>query len=525
MADTFTEDAARRVLLLRAYETGPAAAGHTTGTGTKAKSSGEESPLWTADDRVWASRLASEEGAPAALPALWLDARARHALQRLLPRAPEAARALARRHWRRHWLLLAGVLGAAAGFVVDALGGQQRIDLLSVPVWGLVAWNLLVYAGLLLSPLWRRRTPAGAGEAGDASLPRRVWRALVQGRDPGRGPPVRRFLAEWARVSAPVGAARLTQLLHLSAAALALGLVAGLYARGLVLDYRAAWQSTFLDPAQVHAVLQALLTPAAAATGLALPDAAAVAALRVGPGEAASGAAAVWIHLLAATLGLAVVLPRLLLASLAAWRAHRVGSRLALPLHEPYFQQLLAQQRRASRAPAVVQVLPHGTAPSAQTALGLRAVLAAALGDTLQLQVAAPVAYGSEDTALPSPALGTTLRVVLADLSATPEAESHGRLLQALQSAAAQPLLLLVDEAAFSQRFAGMPDRLSQRRQAWQQFVQMPQATGARPPPPLVFVNLDQPDLPAATRDLQTAVHGQPDAPDLPDPAAARLHA
>ncbi len=499
MPETFHEDAARRILLLRAYEadTGPGAA---------------DSPLWTADDRAWATRLASEDGARSASAAAWLDARARHALQRLLPRAPEAARALAQRHWRRHWLLLALVLGAAAGFIVDALGGQQRIDLLSVPVWGLVAWNGLVYAGLLLAPLWRRPAKAAA-PAADAGLARRLWRALVQGRNPGRGPPVRRFLAQWAQISAPVGAARLALLLHLSAAALALGLVAGLYARGLVLDYRAAWQSTFLDTAQVHALLRTLLAPAAAATGLVVPDAQAIAALRVGPGDAAGGAAALWIHLLAATLGLAVVLPRLLLAALAGWRARRAARRLELPLHETYFQRLLALRQRASRGPARVQVLPHAHAPDARAALALRTVLAAALGDSLQLQLSPPVAHGDEDApaALPAPEAGTTLRVMLVDLNATPEAEAQGRLLQAMQDVpGGAPLLLLADESAFARRFAGLPERLQQRRAAWRQLAQARQL-------PLVFVNLDEPVQAEAIRALQTAVHGQPDLPDLPD--------
>ncbi len=505
-SDTFTEAAARRVLLLQAYETGLADA---RAAGSAEPQAEPESPLWTAEDRAWATRLASEDGARSASAAAWLDTRARHALQRLLPRAPEAARALAQRHWRRHWLLLALVLGAAAGFVADALGGQQRIDLLSAPVWAVVAWNLLVYGVLVMAPLSALRRQ-GSGQAhghtaAEAGLLRRLWRALVQ-RSSGHAAPVRRYQAQWAQISAPVGAARLTQLLHLSAAALALGLVAGLYARGLVLDYRAAWQSTFLAPTQVHAFLNAVLTPAAAATGLTVPDLATVSALRVGPGEAATGMAAVWIHLLAATLGLAVVLPRLLLAAAAAWRAHRLGSRLPLPLHEPYFQRLLALRQRDSRGPAVVQVLPHAAAVGAQAALGLRAVLAAGLGDKLELQVAAPVAYGHEEAAAARPPqAGTTLRLVLVDLNATPEPETQGRLLQALQTvqggATARPLLLLADEAAFVRRFAGLPERLAQRRAAWQQLAQ---AQGV----PLVCVNLEQPDLPAAAAALGAALHG-----------------
>ena len=97
---------------------------------------------------------------------------------------------------------------------------------------------------------------------------------------------------DWARLSAPLNSARAALLLHVAAAALALGVVAGLYLRGLVLDYRAGWQSTFLTPAQVHAVLDLGLAPARALTGLSLPDVDALAALRVSAASQAQGAAA-----------------------------------------------------------------------------------------------------------------------------------------------------------------------------------------------------------------------------------------
>jgi hypothetical protein len=157
----------------------------------------------------------------------------------------------------------------------------------------------------------------------------------------------------------------------------------------------------------------------------------------------------------------------------------------------------------------VVQVLPHASAPGAQAALGLRAVLAASLGEGLQLQLAPAVAYGAEEAPLArAPEPGTTLRLVLVDLNATPEAETHGRLLQTLQAApGALPLLLLADEAAFARRFTGLPERLAQRRAAWQQLARA-QAV------PVVFVNLEQPDVAQAKAALQAALHGSGHAAD-----------
>jgi hypothetical protein len=121
----------------------------------------------------------------------------------------------------------------------------------------------------------------------------------------------------------------------------------------------------------------------------------------------------------------------------------------------------------------VVQVCSYAQPAGAQAALGLRKLLAGELGDDLQLQFAAATAVGDEDDAprrLHTP--HATLRVVLADLAATPEDDHHGRFVDALRAGAPQlPLLLVVDESAYRQRFASLPERISERRAAWRQWA------------------------------------------------------
>ena len=449
---TLDEAAARRVLMVQAYEAGPA-----------------DDPLWTAADRAWATRLARETAPAGTGAARFIDLRARHALQRLMPRQPALHRALERRLWHGGHVLLALLLGAALGLAVDAVGGSQHINLLAPPMWAVVAWNLVVYLALAWAAL----------PASSARWPQRLrgWLARrLAGPSPSRkaGAPLIAFSSAWSRLSAPLTTARAALLLHVAAAALALGLIGGLYLRGLVLDYRAGWQSTVLDAAQVRAALALLLAPASARTGIAVPEATAMQALRVAPGVAPVAPAAVWIHLLAATLALTVVLPRLLLAAAAAWRAWRLSRALALPLSAPYFQRLLAER---SGATPHVQVLPLGTAPSPQAVAGLRAALAAGLGERLILDLASVTVYGDEEAAPPTPAAGTMLRLVLADLAATPEDDSHGRFVETLREAVfadgteAPPLLWLADEAAWHLRFAALPARLAERRTVWQRWA------------------------------------------------------
>ena len=271
------------------------------------------------------------------------------------PRDPAPAAQLARRPGARPgWWRRCGA-GLLLGALADAVGNGQRVNLLAPPVWGRGAWNL---SSTPCACCCARR----AGAAG----PRLGLRALlVAGQASGAPPPCRPFSPAWLNRRHRCALARRAPpcCCTCRAAALAVGLAAGLYLRGLVLDFRAGWQSTFLDAARVHAVLSWLLAPAAAVTGIAVPDVAAVQALRVAPEDAAPASAAPWIHLYAATLGAPRACrrgPLLAVWAAARARAERVAARL--PLVEPYFQRLLREQRGG----AVLQVLPHGAAPSPQ---------------------------------------------------------------------------------------------------------------------------------------------------------------
>ena len=486
------EACAREVSLLEAFETAQPA-----------------SPNWSDDDRLWASRVALHDTTAATAADDFIAHRARHALQRLGPREPASARALARRArgvWRWRWVGAALAAAFAVGVLADSIGSSQRINLLAPPLWGVVGWNLVVYALLLGHAVAQafRRGPAAPGRL--SRFAQRVGRGLSNSASVagGSAPAWRRFASLWSQRSAGLAAVRGATLLHAAAAALALGLISGLYARGLVLDYRAAWESTFLSAASAQALLSLLLLPASAGSGIALPDAAGFAALRAAHGDAGVGApAGPWIHLLSLTLLLAVVLPRSLLAAWGALRARHLARRVALPLHEPYFQALLRERRGDV---ASVQVLPYAQTPAPQAVLGLRALFAAALGEGLTLRVAATLAFGAEDDAAvwPSLAADTSLAVALFELAATPEAENHGAFLRGLaqRAPAGGTMLALIDEASFSARFKGDEARLEPRREAWRALLGSLHCA-------LVFADLSSTETRPALRDLR-AVLGLP---------------
>jgi hypothetical protein len=466
------EAAAAQVLLLRAYES--------TGFAP-----------WSDADRAWAGRAALQTVGADAAADEFLAARAQLGLQRLAPHDPRLARWRTLRPWRVEALLAVVVLGFVLGVLVDRIGSVQRINLLAPPVWGVIAWNLAVYVWLLGQSAFGAAGP-GALRQGLAAALRR-WRTRGQSRGDGASAAVwKGFAADWTTLSLPLNGARIAMALHLGAAALALGLIAGMYLRGLVLDYRAGWESTFLEAGTVSAVLSALLAPASVVSGIAVPDPAAMQALRVAPGVAGEASAAPWIHLYAWQLLLLVVLPRLLLALWAGLRARRLAGDFALPLHEPYFQRLSTLQRGEQRR---VLLWPHAQTPDAAAQAALGRLFARVFGDGVVLRFAPPVAYGGEDEVAPQAADGT-VQVALFDLAATPEPDSQGRLLQAL--AAGAPPLALIDEGAFVARFGADAARLPARREAWSALAASAGASA-------VFVNLREADLSDAEAALQTA--------------------
>lgn len=449
------ERRAREVTLLEAFETAQ-----------------PPSASWSDDDRRWADRVALEAATSGTAPVEFVATRAGHALQRLAPREPALARTQAQPAWRAGGLVAIALIAFALGIAADAMSGGRRINLLAPPLWGVLAWNVVVYVLLVALPLVRlvRRGPARGGPVVRATeVLLRLRQRLPSPSGGGAASAARRYAGLWVARSRRLALLRAETALHTGAAALALGLIAGLYARGLVLDYRVGWESTFLDAGAARALVATVLGPASALSGIGLPDAATFAMLRIAPDAPGAGApAAPWIHLIALTLALVVAVPRIVLAlacgSAAAWRSRR----FALPLDEPYFRRLL---RLGAGGAARVVVVPYAATPSPQATLGLRALLAATLGNStrLDVRIAPVVAFGAEDAALAEIGADATHAIALFDLGATPEAEHQTRFLHAVVAALPKgaALATIVDASAFARRFAGLDSRVAERREAW----------------------------------------------------------
>lgn len=264
--------------------------------------------LWSPADAQWATQAARTQGGDLRIE------RARLAAQRLGERDDRLTQVLQPGPWSAAWAVAAAVLGLLFGLGMDRLGGQQ-LNLLALPLWWVLGLQLIAY-GVLLVLMLR------GGRLGPVP-PWPLVQRLVSPRGRGRAAQVQ---AHWWRLSLPLQGARAALLWHAGLVGLNLGLIAGLYLRALGLEILIGWESTYLDATQVQRLADVILAPAAALTGLKVPD---VGPLRHAALQGPAALAADWLHLLAATVAL-VTVPRLLLAVLAGLRSARLAR--ALPL-------------------------------------------------------------------------------------------------------------------------------------------------------------------------------------------------
>ncbi|MDP3522403.1 MAG: DUF2868 domain-containing protein [Hydrogenophaga sp.] len=354
------------------------------------------------------------------------------------------------------------LLGLLAGLAAEFWVSPQAIDLLSPALSLFVVWNLLVFVGLALLGLRRLLAPTERVSWLGAGLARLAWpRAWTR--------PLwaiaRHFQRDWMRLAGPATGARMAATLHLSAALCAVGMVAALLAKGFFTEFRVGWHSQWLNAQQMHALF-ATVGQWLGAAPITLDD-----MLRLERGTGAVKAdGSTWALWWSRLLLLGVAAPRLVLASLALWRARRALGSLHLDLSDPCFVRLLADHG----GPATTAVvLPYSRRLTPAGEHGLATAVRERFGPSATPLLQPPVAYG--DAALALPALPRDQQrqvVVLFGLAATPEAETHGAFVRQV-AAAAGTLEVWLDSSAFSAHLppGARAARLAEREALWRDFL------------------------------------------------------
>ena len=377
------------------------------------------------------------------------------------------------------------VVALAVGMSLSALDGSRHINILAFPLIGLIAWNIFVYVLLIVTWI-RTRGHAATTEFWSAHLYERWIASRIESlmRHSTRynvplTTGLRRFAGEWGALSQPMLFLRAKRLMHLAAALVAIGLIVGLYIRGIALRYEAGWESTFLGPQSAYALISALYEPASALSGISHGSIGEITELRW-TATGGGGEAAAWIHLIAITAVLYIVLPRLLAATVASFGLWRLSRQLPVPASLLGYARTLVMGVGSGTVGETASVVPYAYEPKPPSVAGLESLLAATLGANLKVQVRDPVKYGDEETvATRLAAMSVTWHVILLTLASTPEVENHGAFLTAwrdwlVKNATSAPLLIVIDEGPYAARMRGdtaLGQRVQERRKLWREFV------------------------------------------------------
>lgn len=442
----------------------------------------EKSRLVSNADRTEAASVA---GAPLAKNRSFseehrfLAARAETIIARLISRYPDESSWLLSSNSNYRLGLLSSVLlliALVTGFLSNELGPDNRINILSFPLLGILAWNLFVYVKeVILFLSYRDNFFCGfltEGFARFVSTPQ-IGTQISSTEDSSPLNAAQKLYARrWYEFQLPMLSFRIKSLLHFVALTLAASAIGGMYVKGLAVEYRAIWESTFItDADQLRPLLHFVLGSAISISGDELPSVEELNAMHWQSGDREIGGenAARWIHWYAITIGIFVLLPRTVLGIL--WRFKSSQLRQALPYRETcphYFDYLLSISTGNARE---IQVIPYSFNPDNGTKQHAVAALATALRCPVNVDWLPTIEFGNEES------LGKLLlnqqnkQTLLFSFAATPEKETHLALFQALSENALGTVdFIILDSSSFDEKVGDFPDAeqlYSERLSAW----------------------------------------------------------
>jgi hypothetical protein len=369
------------------------------------------------------------------------------------------------------WLIAAPIAVAfVVGLATDSLTSGGKIQLLSLPLLALLVWNLVVYAWIVfrkLRPAIKSNPTDWIGEWVAQRLGEMRKLLDGQGKDDTWSLLRTRFIRIWLERNRERHRSLLLAVFHGAAIALVLGIVVGMYVRGLGFEYRAGWSSTFLGAESLYRFLVIVLGPSAAMLDVPIPNPAVLGELAwsVNP---KGGDAAPWIHLYAETCFSYVFLPRAYLA----YRAQQKWARFKWEMETDSTKSSLAVAPDAKR----VCVIPFNVSLDSTMRESLRATLADESGPP-NVEFRESVEYDSVrdyfgelefQSDSPPAALAVTF-----SLGATPEKEIHGDVVercQALAGRSAASVFILLEASGFLKRFGDDEERFAARLKNWTRF-------------------------------------------------------
>ncbi len=431
--------------------------------------------------------------------------RAESLIQTLKQCCPDARLDLGEMQWKGWITALLFGLAFFLGFLANEFESGKRLNLLAFPVMGMLIWNFAVYGYIgflqIRGTIKRDSSVVFNGPIINA-LSRMATRHLKRNRVTSDRTSIlnrcfQNFTLEWTRLSSLIYKNQVTRVMHVCAVLFAVGIIGGMYIRGVTTEYYAGWESTFLEPETVQKIMGTVLMPAAHLTGQQLPTLERIKAIQWRDRRVGENAAE-WIHLLAKTIFLFIVLPRGFLFFIALKRERRLRSHFPIPSAEDsYFRGLLTA--RAGEREHIL-VIPYTIELTDKQMEVMRSLIDQSFGWKTQIEFHDSIPYDSEDT-LFTEVVGRTMAsteylIILFNLSSTPEYEIHGAFVKSLKEAismdnSTKHLIITIDESYFVSRFSRQEngkERVESRKKLWENTV----STDTLKP---IFINLHNPDV------------------------------
>ena len=368
------------------------------------------------------------------------------------------------------------VLAFVAGWSLVGVGQEREINLLALPLVGLLLWNVTVITLSLFSGLH-------SGQSRQAPS----WLAALMKRDSSpTSNPTDAVLAEaslkFREAAMPPSLSRVANLskalLHGGAAVLALGSITAMYAHGWSNEYRAVWESTLLGEQGVATFFRWIFAPASFVSGLQVPLGDLPAMHRTITSPAPHPAEALpWIHLYALTLFLGIVIPRVLFAALETWRSSKAALRvLASPEWSRYIGQL--RNDAAPRGDGAATLLIHASGLDDAAISRWQSALLSCWREVGHIKVT-KITSGDEDEFPIQWRPESSWLAFAFSLATTPEDEVHGGLIKQTvaklrESRPDAKAMLLLDATPFESRWKGMADlesRLNDKTALWRRVT------------------------------------------------------
>ena len=424
----------------------------------------EQTPTldWESSDANRATRQASLAVGEGANIATFLVARSRIAKKMIEAKNPSIksnAIKLVPPSWLT-WALFA--LAFLMGLLTDQFASTgSRINLLSLPFFGILTWNIFVYLALFISGFKENNRRDFFGIRLSFSFLQKNLLTKSLDKSKALGQLMQPMLTEYS-----------ARAFHLAALGFVIGMIVSVLLRGIGTAYTVGWESTWFaeSPEIVYQIIMVTYGFFTSFLGP-MPNILEVANLRFDR-LALSGvevSAGLWLLRIIVMLCIFVVLPRLLLVLKHSFKIAQLKKNYPIDLGDRYFQEIL----KAWRAEELNLDLMIPESNSNQAAIETAYRLAESLGFNLAEVRNHTLDFSSDDAPLTLEQSGSAQQVwILMNGTTTPENEVQGHTVHLIQQKVGKaPVVLLVDMAGYVTRFGDFADRIQTRKDLWHEFA------------------------------------------------------